>query len=240
MHTFSLSAAIGEYRLLILLMSIFGFLLSGCQNTRPELHEPEVELFQPHNVYLKNDSINSIRRVTLLPVWQNSDDYILDTAIEEALYEELLKTLRFELNRIDKTSLEKIADKQMFASNGHIPADLIPGIARHTGAEAVLLVDLTAYYPYQPIRIGWRAKLVEVNKQNILWAFDHLFDAGHPAVAQAARHYARTGNRNPFPLDRTPGILQSPRRFARFSAFSMFSTLPKPQQAELAGEPDKP
>jgi hypothetical protein len=59
-----------------------------------------------------------------------------------------------------------------------------------------------------------------------VWTFDNVFSADDPAVANSARHHFLGADRGGVPADLTPGVLQSPARFAEYAADTMFASLP--------------
>jgi hypothetical protein len=80
--------------------------------------------------------------------------------------------------------------------------------------------------------VGWRLKLVDAAEPRVIWAVDEVFDARVPSVAAAARRYAN-GHPDAAPsLANDRAVLQSPRRFARYTANAVVATLPLREQPE--------
>lgn len=89
-----------------------------------------------------------------------------------------------------------------------------------------MFTDITHYRPYQPIAIGVRAKLVEVQQGTILWAFDYVFDSGNPKIAEDAKRYYITNSRKEQHVGfEARGVLQSPARFAKYAASETYRSL---------------
>lgn len=212
---------------------IVGFLLAfglvcGCS------HVPKVSVdwrggpfFTPTNFEGAPLMPGDVRRVAVLPlagVESLTPESV--AALEQALQAALLGEGRFEIVPISPDFVQAVAGKPAVHSGDILPPALFDRIAREQGADAVLFVDITLYRPYSPLALGVRAKLARCDgMRTILWAFDTLFDARDPAVANSARRHA-TGGRDAV-VDVGPAALQSPGRFAAYVFSDTFATLPR-------------
>lgn len=168
----------------------------------------------------------AVRRVAVLPLhaadWRASEIAGLESSLREALG----RTERFEVVPVSRARMATWFGRESFASTGSLPADLLTRLHAEIGADAVLLLDLTHFAPYQPLALGLRARLVTVQTGEALWSFDAIFDAAHPDVNLAARQFSTGKSRPPGPAEDNSGILQSPTRFAQYVGASAFDTLP--------------
>lgn len=168
-----------------------------------------------------------VRRVAVMPL--SGVDALPPesaSALVSAMRTALLSEARFELTTVPVELVRLVASRLSLASTDVLPPELFARIRRETGADAVLFVDITQYRPYAPLALGVRLKLTYCSESPaIFWAFDTLYDAREPAVANSARNHA-TGGRSAI-IDSGASALQSPSRFAAYVFADAFSTLPK-------------
>ena len=88
-------------------------------------------------------------------------------------------------------------------------------------------IDLHSFNSYRPISLGVRAKLVDLKSGEFMWAIDESIDAGDASVMVSANAYQRGKHVQAISNETRNSILQSPRLFSKFVAFSIFQTLPK-------------
>ncbi len=200
---------------------------TGCQST------PTVSVdwrggpfFRPTNFNGVSIMPAEVRRVAVLPL-AGVDGLSAESAepLREALTAALLATARFEVVAVDSGLLCAVGGRATVKSTEPLPAGLFERIAREHAPDAVLFVEVTHYQPYAPLALGVRAKLVSGDATHaVLWAFDTLYDARVPAVANSARRHAAGGGRDA--VDVGPAGLQSPRRFAAYVFTDLCSCLP--------------
>jgi hypothetical protein len=168
----------------------------------------------------------TLRRVVLLPV-AGTPDVPVDTlaSFDPVMLAELQRKSRFEVVVADPSALERLCDHQRLLSSDTLPAQFLAVMSREYGADGVMFIDVTAVSTYQPLVLGLRAKLAATDG-TILWAFDTLFTASEPAVANAARRYDRQRHASSDPGDTSYTVLRSPARFADYAAAAAFATLP--------------
>lgn len=206
--------------LLFLFCAASAFFIIGCAHFQrrvvtkplPSYHDPQAGI--------------PIRRIVMLPFYfqRESGDSIAN--LDAAFHAELTKTTLFEVVSIDRAQMEALIGRRQVSSTEKIPTELLPALAAQTGADAVLLTDVTHYFPYQPISLGIRCKLVDIRNGGIRWAFDHLFDSGNPETALAARHFYMANSQTNLPIGNDGGaVLQSPMKFAGYAAWETFRSL---------------
>lgn len=216
-----------------LTVAILAALLSGCStlglskqksDAPRETYRPK---YVPKNVTSTTKLPLDVRRVVVLPIYWDRDanaDFVTDLDIIMQL--SLQRTGAFEVVPISRTQMYKLFGVYQYSSIQILPDNLINTLVSQYAADAVMFIDLTVNRPYRPISIGLRVKLVKKDDLSIIWAVDALFDSADPAVANAALDFSGKSTFNRYPVDRSGGILQSPRAFAGFVADSLYKTLP--------------
>jgi hypothetical protein len=186
--------------------------------------------YKPSNVYLRQEAMpQSIRRVAVLPVAQNGVDPNQIAGVEllgPVWVAELGKRKLFEIIVVSAEELRILTGRASWAAEDELPQDFFSRLTGGTGCDAVLFASLTTYQPYPPLRVGWKARLVDCSQHQTWWSVDELFDAGDITVIAAAEAYARTELSLPDPLLADTGVLHSPGRFGRYTVGTIARTLP--------------
>jgi hypothetical protein len=207
-----------------LTLVLSGCLTVGGKNTPRETYKPKYEL---KNVSTRGVLPVTVRRVVVLPVFWAGDSHSPFVAdLDNILMMSLQRTNAFELVPISRAQMFHLFGRNQFSSVQVLPDDLMSTIRNMYAADAVMFIDLTVNRPYRPLALGFRARIVDLRNMTAVWAADSLFDSSDPAVAGAAMDYATRTTFNPYPVNNTGGILQSPRAFAAFAADTLFATLP--------------
>ena len=203
-------------------------LLAGCQNgPKVTVDWQGGPFFAPTNFVGLTEMPPEIRRVAVLPL-SGLDALPPESAaaLQTAALTALLGAGRFEVVAVDPAVVRSVAGKAAVSSVEQLPELLFERIVREQAADAVLLIDVTLYRPYPPLALGVRVKLARSDGgRPILWAFDTVFDARIPTVANAARRHASGGHSGL--VDPGPAALQSPSRFAAYVFTDTFTTLPR-------------
>jgi len=98
------------------------------------------------------------------------------------------------------------------------PGLLRPALRRAAACRRRFLSQLTRFYPYQPVAVGWKLSLVEAwGNHEIAWQIEDLFDAGDTIVANAAPVLFQPACHIEGPADDPAAILGSPSRFGQYS-----------------------
>ena len=182
--------------------------------------------FAPKN-YAGDPSLGGMRRVVVLPVCGGAVATSEAVAALDAVFVEALQGVnRFEIVTLSREECLRRFHAPELASTAALPPGLLTQLKQEFAADAVLFVDITVFSAYRPLAIGLRAKLAAIDSSRLVWTFDNVFSADDPTVANAARRHYLTGDRGGMPADLSPGVLQSPARFAGYAAATMFSTLP--------------
>lgn len=212
-------------RNLVALATVFlASLVAGCQTGKKAV--TLVKPPPPQNYFSSEPIGIPIRRVALLPIY--NDKYpaeqlrLLDTAFNA----ELTKKSIFEVVPVSRASMESFFGQRQFLSVENLPANLLEKLRERYGVDGIVFTDITHYSPYRPMSIGVRAKLVDAVSGEVRWAFDYIFDSGNPTIAQAAKVYQSRYNLDSLPIAGDGGtVLISPTRFAKFVANQTYVSL---------------
>ena len=207
-----------------------GLILAGCQTPKPSLPELGAR-FEPKNVYRAVDALpGNLQRVVLMPVTLSTPDLAtLDhrNQLAKILEEELRKTHRFEVIKATPEELRRGFGKDAFSAGEPLPADLLTRIQSAHSADRVIFAQLASYRPFPPVAIGWELRLVTADQGGTLWSIDETFDASQAEVARSARDYFRGHHTGASELADPQSDLRSPSRFCRYTAQTVWQTLPK-------------
>lgn len=208
-------------------------LLSGCAFTNKVVFRPR----PPIPSYRPEAEGVPIRRIALLPLYYQQETSSALREMDAAFNAELSKTAMFEIVPISRTEMETMTSHRQISSTELIPGDLLSQLVARYGVDGVLFTDITHYFPYQPISIGARSKLVDARTGQIRRATDYLFDSGKPDIAVAARAYFLQNTQTNQPIrDDGNSILQSPSRFSRYVASETYRSLlslPPPEKTKI-------
>ena len=188
---------------------------------------PCIAEHRPTNIY--QASARLPHRVAVLPVTVAEPDLTAEIGhedLEPVLYAELRKANAFEIVVVSREELRSLTGRTEWTAKNELPLDFFERLRSATGCDAVLFCQLAKYQPYAPVVIGWDIEMVDSRKPQILWAIDEVFSAGDKAMARAARRYYAERIQTPGPLTDSWSMLQSPRRFAQYTAKAVFATLP--------------
>jgi len=212
--------------LLIPLALALSLTTTGCQSIKDKVMPASMIKQEPTNIYNQGQLPEYIKRVVVMPIYYEFHEGEFLARLDDTFLAEINKTARFETVRVNRDDLQSLFGARQMSSVSMLPADFVEKLAQFYAVEAVLMVDLTHYDPYKPIAIGIRSKLVDLKNLQIIWAFDDVFDAGSPGIANSARSYHIAHNRNLYPLDNAQSVLQSPQRFSKYIAYVIFNSLP--------------
>jgi hypothetical protein len=206
-----------------------GAALAGCQSAPLNLGLLQ-RSYQPDNVFAYPPKLSlNLQRVAVLPIAAESGGGDLPegcAALMPVLWEQLVKTKKFEVVAVDAAGLRGGTGQPRWTGGETLPPDFLAFLRREYGCDGVLFAELTTYRAYAPLAVGWRFKLVDVRSGRVLWAADELFDAARPSVAQAVQQFTQPGLALPFCREESWLAVNSPRQFGRYSAAALLNTLP--------------
>lgn len=215
----------------LLVFSWFAVLtfVCGCKTAR--LSDPVAGAgYKPDNIYRAQKQLPvSIRRVAVLPATCDTAQSDLVSgldALSAVITEELGKTKKFELVTVAPEQLRAWTGRTTWQAEETLPVQLLQNIRDQLDCDAVLFSRLTQYRAYPPLAVGFSFKLAELERAELVWVVDEIFDASEPSVVNSARRYQLTREHLPSSLADSRSILNSPSGFGRYAANSVFQTLP--------------
>jgi hypothetical protein len=205
-------------------------LAAGCVSHSFDVEGIADARYRPGNVYLKSKTLDpQLKRVAVLPITTGpaTETTLAGCQLLQPLVSaELDKTKRFDLVVIPPEQLRQWTGQSAWRDDEALPPDFFRRLRENCGCDAVFFSQLTRFYPYQPVAVGWKLTLVEAVGGQIVWKADDLFDAGDALVANAARHYSVEHVHIEGPADDPAVILGSPSRFGQYTLNALMATLP--------------
>lgn len=204
-------------------------LLCGCKTAR--LSDPVTGSgYRPENIYRSQKQLPvGLRRVAVLPPTCDSTQSDLVSGLDNlttVITDELGKTKKFELVIVTPEQLRAWTGRSSWRAEETLPANLLEHLRTQLECDAVLFSRLTQYRAYPPLAVGFSFKLAEVEKAELVWVVDEIYDASEPSVVNSARRYQLAREQLPSSLSDSRSILNSPSGFGRYAASSVFQTLP--------------
>ena len=193
--------------------------LSGCMRSKRE----QITFLQKEYV-VKNSayrmSTQSIIRVVVLPLANYSADISKkDLAmLHHSFAQALLKSGRFECIFEDSEDFSYTYPK--------LPYKLLERLTEKYDADAVMVLGITDYSPYVPIKIGVKGQLIELCSGKIVWGMDELFDGSREDVLYGVRSFRRSHDQQVFETLDQLGQL-SPRVFSAYVGEKICKTIPE-------------
>lgn len=186
--------------------------------------------YEPANVYREEPNLPAgIRRIALLPLSSSTDGAELAFGLESmrpVIQGAFASARQFEMVIVSGDELRLLTGRANWSADDRLPADFLDKLREKLAVDAVLFCSLTAYRAYEPLAIGWRIKLVDIDEPRILWAVDELFDARMPEVAAGAVRFAERHPDTGSSLQDSRSILVSARRFGHYAATELVRTMP--------------
>ena len=200
-------------------------LLAGCSSI-PRKLEDVGPIYTPSNVRGPAVWPADLARVAVLPAHDVAGRLPSESlSAYDPLWQRGLGSMqRAELVPVARPELSVWTGRESFSSTGLLPAGLLERVARETGAQAALFLDLTTVKSYPPLALGFRARLVALPGGETIWIADELFDASDADTARGARRFARANDSAPG--DAAHGVLQSPSRFGNYAFHAVAALLP--------------
>ena len=165
-------------------------------------------------------------RVAVLPNFHSDSAASILSYSDDIFLNELSKVGLFEVVPVSTDFCRKNFGKDRISSSESLPDNFLPLLIEEFGANGVMFLDLHSFNPYRPISLGVRSKLVDLKSGEFMWAIDESIDAGDASVMVTANTYHRSKHVQAISKETSNSILQSPRLFCKFAAFTLFETLP--------------
>jgi hypothetical protein len=208
--------------------------LAGCSTA--SIKNPGIVVgpfHKPANYHLANKVMpDDMRRVALLPLTSalNTVEHQSGRAIlQQLLQAEIVKSGLFEVVFVPSSKMEQLTGRPAWRMIDELPVNFIDQITREYDCQGVLFSHLSVYQPYPPLNVGWRMGLVHLspasNNGSVVWEIDEVFNAGQKSVINSARRNAIKNGLSDPELDHDFGLQNSPRRFGRYTAEAVVSTM---------------
>jgi hypothetical protein len=172
--------------------------------------------------YRAGEASPPVRRVVLLPLFNETPHRDAEELIRQALAEQLRSAGPFEVVTPDQLQLRGFPP--LCRSLADVDERLLLEARERFQADAVLIGSLRHYHPYWPPRIGVTLHLVETTEAMTVASVDGMWDAANESVAKQARgHLANLTPKRTIPESEL--ILHSPRYFSRFVSYQVTKAL---------------
>ena len=212
-------------RFLPCLTLIFLF-LAGCSKTEQEKAIANTEPFAVTNLYPIERLPVYFNRVVIMPCsYAGKSGKVLEFA-DEIIFQELGQSRLFEIVQLSTKECKRLLGKERISSSESLPDNFFSLIKGETQANGVLFIDIQSFNPYRPLSLGIRAKLVDLNSGDFMWAVDETMDAAHASVIASAQLYQSGLHVHALSPKTSGSVLQSPRNFTKFVAHTLFTSLP--------------
>lgn len=210
-------------------ISIIAFTV-GC-STIPTSPEAVGPAYKPNNIHCVYPILpETIRRVAVLPISFDPNDRQAakgGSELQSSVFTELSKVKKFEILAVSSEQLRDWSGRASWNSDEELPSGLLIELKSRLNCDAVLFTHLRPFHAYKPLTIGWNLKLVDCQSALIFWSADEVFDSSNAMVSRAAQRYAQEHGESWWSSTSDPtSILNSPRRFSRYTLSALFSSLP--------------
>jgi hypothetical protein len=205
------------------------FFCWGCAGTRLD-RQAMTPSYEPANVYREEPHLpSSIRRIAILPLTSATETADLTFGLESmkpVIHGAFASSRQFEMVLVSGEELRLMTGRPSWNADDRLPPDFLEKFRDKLAVDAVLFCSLTTYRAYEPLAIGWRIKLVDIDEPRVLWAVDEVFDARAPEVAAGAVRFAERHPDTGSSLQDSRSILVSARRFGHYAATELVQTMP--------------
>jgi hypothetical protein len=208
---------------LFLVLLVFS---SSCRKSKQEKALAEAQPYNVTNLYPIERLPVYFNRVVVMPVHLGGSSQNISEFVDDVVNQELAQARLFETVRFSSQSCKSYFGKERINSSDSLPDNFLEVLKSKTQANGVLFVDVMGFQSYRPLSISLRAKLVDLNSGDFMWAVDETIDSSHASVIAASRLYENTHHVRALSAKTSSSVLQSPRSFTKFSAHKIFSSLP--------------
>jgi hypothetical protein len=199
---------------------------TSCRKSEQEKALAEAQPYTVANLYPIERLPVYFNRVVVMPVHLESSSQNISGFVDDIINQELAQARLFETVRFSTQSCKNYFGKERINSSDSLPENFLEILKSQTQANGVLFVDVLGFQSYRPLSISLRAKLVDLNSGDFMWAVDETIDSSHASVIAASRLYENTHHVRALSAKTSSSVLQSPRSFTKFSAHKIFSSLP--------------
>jgi hypothetical protein len=168
---------------------------------------------------------SNLRRVALLPVQLDYDDFQGRARFNRILSSQLRRAGRFEVVQIGEAELYDVIGRRQIQPQDPIPRALVEYL-QQKGVAGVFQLNVDEFMMYRPFTLGVHARLFELAKQPVLWEVNEFFRSTDEEVINSARRYAKENLDNRYPFNDSYAALRGPFLFSEFVIHELVNTLP--------------
>jgi len=212
----------------LLVVFFLSSLFTACTSNRLERMVQEIPVgkgFSIRNIYSADRLPSELRRVALLSVQLDYDDFQGRARFNRILSSQLRRAGRFEVIQIGESELYDVIGRRQILPQEPIPTALVEYL-QAKGVDGVFQLNVDEFIMYRPFALGIHARLFQLAKQPVLWEVSELFRSTDEAVINSARRYAKTNLDNRYPFNDSYAALRGPFLFAEFVIHEVVDTLP--------------
>jgi hypothetical protein len=199
---------------------------SSCRKSKQEKALAEAQPYTVTNLYPIERLPVYFNRVVVMPVHLGGLSQSISDFVDDVFNQELAQARLFETVRLSTHSCKSYFGKERINSSDSLPDNFLEVLKSQTQANGVLFIDVLGFHSYRPLSISLRAKLVDLNSGDFMWAVDETIDSSRASVIASSRIYENTHHVRALSAKTSSSVLQSPRTFTKFSAHKIFSSLP--------------
>jgi len=185
-------------------------------------------VYHPGSLFSAPSWPSSVRRVVVLPVACGLTDLPADyfSAHDSIWRSALQASHRAEFVFLPRTELARLIGKTSFSTSENLPAYFWEKLVAHTGADAVVFLEVTQFSPYGTIEIGFRARITEIHSRVTIWAAEDVIQFDAVSVSQVLKDgLNRKDSRSPIASE-VSGVRLTPSRAVSYISLDLAQTLP--------------
>jgi len=185
-------------------------------------------VYRPGSLFAAPSWPSFVRRVVVLPVACGLTDLPADyfSAHDSIWRSALQASHRAEFVFLPRTELARLIGKTSFSTSENLPAYFWEKLVAHTGADAVVFLEVTQFSPYGTIEIGFRARITEIHSRVTIWAAEDVIQFDEVSVSQVLKDgLNRKDSRSPIASE-VSGVRLTPSRAVGYIASDLAQTLP--------------
>ncbi len=218
---------------------------NGCAAVRDSLDGSVKGPFhEVHNYYsAANGWQDEIQVVAVMPLVSGRGNEGSQQGVEQmqpVLTEELARFDQFEAITITQEKLTGLVGVKQVRPLEPLPnkfQEIIKHLNKEKGTrqvvDAIMFCELSTYRPYPPLAMGWKMHLYDMKSQELIWAFDEVFNVGDTRMNNSARRFLRNQRLTTMANFSEIMIFDSPRALARYSLHEIMGTMRKKNTKEL-------
>lgn len=193
------------------------FFTSGCKTPPPP--EPVKNYFYINPI----KKPNSIGRVVLVELQNESNYPQVSMDIAEALYQAVQKKQVFGLSVIAKN--ESSWRSLQFEEGSTLNVNQMLTIRDTLQCDGLLLGTISEFRPYPHMAIGLRLKLLDLSDGQLLWALEQVWDSTDKMVHERIAHYFKSIKGSGLAPLHEQLTTVSPIEFIKFVSYEVAETI---------------